>query len=95
MVSGESVHETQIFFIPARFIQSPHRPYLVDLQCLRQAALFSRKIDAKWLRLQFVLGYNWAKNKTTLDYRITTKWSDGPRLKRKERVSERHSGIHP
>lgn len=51
-----------------------------------QIALFSKKINMKWLRLQFVAGYNWSKNKASLDYRITTKWSDGARIKRKERV---------
>ena len=51
-----------------------------------QVALFSKKINLKWLRLQFVAGYNWSKNKATLDYRITTKWSEGARIKRKERV---------
>jgi hypothetical protein len=51
-----------------------------------QLALFSKKINMKWLRLQFVAGYNWTKQKATLDYRITTKWSEGARIKRKEGV---------
>jgi hypothetical protein len=38
-------------------------------------------------RLQFVLGYNWARRAPSLDYRLTTKWGDGPRIRRKERVS--------
>lgn len=60
---------------------------------LGQAALFSRKLTVSVFRLQFVLGYNWKHNTPSLDYRLTTKWGDGPRLKRKEQaqVSEAFS----
>eukprot|EP00882_Tetradesmus_deserticola_P005160 GHRQ01005435.1.p1 GENE.GHRQ01005435.1~~GHRQ01005435.1.p1 ORF type:complete len:211 (+),score=89.28 GHRQ01005435.1:235-867(+) len=51
-----------------------------------QAALFSRKININVFRLQFVLGYNWKQRTPSLDYKLTTKWGDGPRLKRKEQV---------
>jgi len=40
-------------------------------------------------RLQFVLSYNWERAAPNLEYRLTTKWSDGPRIKRKERVGAR------
>lgn len=53
---------------------------------LGQVALFSSKINISVFRLQFVLGYNWKQRLPSLDYRLTTKWGDGPRLKRKERV---------
>ncbi|KAF8067322.1 hypothetical protein HT031_002370 [Scenedesmus sp. PABB004] len=51
-----------------------------------QAALYSSKIFFSVFRLQFVLGYNWRRGAPSLDYRLTTKWGDGPRLKRKERA---------
>ncbi|WIA33159.1 hypothetical protein OEZ86_006307 [Tetradesmus obliquus] len=51
-----------------------------------QAAVFSSKININVFRLQFVLGYNWKQHTPSLDYRLTTKWGDGPRLKRKERA---------
>ncbi|KAF5830162.1 hypothetical protein DUNSADRAFT_14939 [Dunaliella salina] len=50
-----------------------------------QVCAFSKKLQFGWLRLQFMAGYNWARKMPTLDYRVTTKWSDGGRLKRKER----------
>eukprot|EP00878_Enallax_costatus_P009408 GHUV01009831.1.p1 GENE.GHUV01009831.1~~GHUV01009831.1.p1 ORF type:complete len:172 (+),score=23.75 GHUV01009831.1:306-821(+) len=55
-----------------------------------QAALFSRKININVFRLQFVLGFNWKTTTPSLDYKLTTKWGDGPQLKRKEcvRVSD-------
>jgi len=52
-----------------------------------QVCVFSRKLQLGWLRLQFMAGYNWSRQRPTLDYRVTTKWSDGARFKRKERYS--------
>ncbi|GAX77466.1 hypothetical protein CEUSTIGMA_g4910.t1 [Chlamydomonas eustigma] len=51
-----------------------------------QAALFSSKIQLGWLRLQGVVGYNWRTKKPSLDYRVSTKWNDGPRVGKKERI---------
>ena len=34
-----------------------------------QLCVFSRKLTWKWMRLQFMAGYNWARNRPTLDYR--------------------------
>mmetsp|Transcript_14552 Transcript_14552/g.42538 ORF Transcript_14552/g.42538 Transcript_14552/m.42538 type:complete len:270 (-) Transcript_14552:423-1232(-) len=59
-----------------------------------QVAVFSRKVHMRWLRLQCVAGYNWARQKPTLDYRVTTKWSDGPRMKRKERFDFFDQGLN-
>ncbi|KAL6764036.1 hypothetical protein V8C86DRAFT_2480865 [Haematococcus lacustris] len=50
-----------------------------------QVCLFSRKLQWRWLRLQFMAGYNWARMKPTLDYRLSTKWNDGGSIKHKER----------
>jgi hypothetical protein len=62
-------------------VRPAYIPHLVP-----KVALFSRKLQLGWIRLQGVAGYNWLKQKPTLDYRMTTKWGDGPRLRRKERV---------
>ena len=35
--------------------------------------MFSRKLQLGWLRLQIVAGYNWEKQKPTLDYRYGLK----------------------
>ena len=48
----------------------------------------TKKPQLSVFRLQFVLGYNWARRAPSLDYRLTTKWGDGPRIRRKERVRE-------
>eukprot|EP00195_Chlamydomonas_chlamydogama_P009442 CAMPEP_0202891212 /NCGR_PEP_ID=MMETSP1392-20130828/1327_1 /ASSEMBLY_ACC=CAM_ASM_000868 /TAXON_ID=225041 /ORGANISM="Chlamydomonas chlamydogama, Strain SAG 11-48b" /LENGTH=332 /DNA_ID=CAMNT_0049574897 /DNA_START=72 /DNA_END=1070 /DNA_ORIENTATION=+ len=49
-----------------------------------QVCLFSKKLAWGWLRLQFMAGYQWSKHRPSLDYRISTKWGDTQRLKRKE-----------
>lgn len=49
-----------------------------------QAALFSSKLALGLFRLQLSAGFDWRKKRPTLDYKITTKWSDGQRIKRKE-----------
>jgi len=56
-----------------------------------QVALFSPKIKLGWLRLQGVVSYNWRTKKPSLDYRISTKWNDGPRVGRKERIRIGHN----
>jgi len=59
---------------------------LLVVPALSSAAIYSNKINFSVFRLQFVLGFNYAKRTPSLDYRLTTKWGDGPRLKRKEKV---------
>ncbi|GBF99398.1 hypothetical protein Rsub_12331 [Raphidocelis subcapitata] len=70
----------------SRYVRS-----LLVVPALSTAAVFSSKIRLNIFRLQFVLSYNWARRAPNLEYRLTTKWSDGPRIKRKERfqVSDR------
>ncbi|KAG2498012.1 hypothetical protein HYH03_004270 [Edaphochlamys debaryana] len=48
------------------------------------AALYSRKLAWGILRCQFVAGYFWDRQRPSFDYRISTKWNDGLRMKRKE-----------
>ncbi len=48
--------------------------------------LYSAKIPLGFLRLQFMASLKCHSLQPSLDYRVTTKWSDGPRIKRKERV---------
>ncbi|KAI8471417.1 MAG: hypothetical protein J3K34DRAFT_417057 [Monoraphidium minutum] len=66
---------------------------LLVVPALSTAAAFSSKIQLSVFRLQFVVSYNWQRRQPNLEYRLTTKWSDGPRIKRKERfqVSDRCS----
>lgn len=70
----------------SRYVRS-----LLVVPALSTAAVFSSKIRLSVFRLQFVLSYNWQRKTPNLEYRLTTKWSDGPRIKRKERfqVSDR------
>ncbi|KIY94322.1 hypothetical protein MNEG_13640 [Monoraphidium neglectum] len=64
---------------------------LLVIPAMSTAAVFSSKIQLSVFRLQFVASYNWQRRAPSLEYRLTTKWSDGPRIKRKERfqVSDR------
>jgi DNA/RNA endonuclease G (NUC1) len=64
----------------ARYVRS-----LLVVPALSTAAAFSSKIQLSVFRLQFVVSYNWERKAPNLEYRITTKWSDGPRIQRKER----------
>jgi len=61
-----------------------HKVVLTPLAHL--VAVHSAKVGLGVLRLQLSAGFNWARRQPTLDYRLTTKWSDGPRFKRKEVV---------
>ncbi|GFR41325.1 hypothetical protein Agub_g2009 [Astrephomene gubernaculifera] len=64
---------------PGRFVQK-----VLVLPQQRFAALYSRKLAWGFLRCQFVAGYFWDRRKASLDYRLSTKWNDGLRFKRKE-----------
>ncbi|MEW5297198.1 MAG: hypothetical protein WDW38_006022 [Sanguina aurantia] len=78
-LTAKPVDETSL---PGRSIQK-----LLILPQQTTAALYSKKLGWGILRLQFVAGYNWKLRKCMLDYRVTTKWSDGARVKMKERYS--------
>jgi hypothetical protein len=71
---------------PGRYVRS-----LLLVPQLSTAAAFSARIPLGVFRLQCVLSYNWARRAPSLEYRLTTKWSDGARIRRKERfvVSDR------
>lgn len=66
----------------ARYVRS-----LLVVPALSTAAVFSSKLRLSVFRLQFVASYNWARRAPNLEYRLTTKWSDGARVRRKERFS--------
>ncbi|GLC45727.1 hypothetical protein PLESTB_000505200 [Pleodorina starrii] len=62
-----------------RFVQK-----LLVMPQQRFAALYSRKLGWGFLRCQFVAGYFWDTRRPSLDYRLSTKWNEGLRFKRKE-----------
>ncbi|KXZ56482.1 hypothetical protein GPECTOR_1g431 [Gonium pectorale] len=64
---------------PGRFVQ---KVLLLPQQSF--AALYSRKLSWGFLRCQFVAGYFWDRHRPSLDYRLSTKWNEGLRFKRKE-----------
>ncbi|KAG2422945.1 hypothetical protein HYH02_015381 [Chlamydomonas schloesseri] len=64
---------------PGRFVQK-----VLVLPQQHFAALYSRKLAWGILRCQFVAGYFWDRQRPSLDYRLSTKWNEGLRIKRKE-----------
>ncbi|PNW77284.1 hypothetical protein CHLRE_10g429850v5 [Chlamydomonas reinhardtii] len=64
---------------PGRFVQK-----VLVLPQQHFAALYSRKLAWGILRCQFVAGYFWDRKRPSLDYRLSTKWNEGLRIKRKE-----------
>lgn len=57
------------------------------------AAVHSHKLRLGILRLQLVAGFNWDKMRPLIDYRLWTKWDDGPSFKRREKFNIADTGL--
>jgi hypothetical protein len=68
-----------------RFSRLLHKVLVVPTHSL--ACAYSAKIPLWVLRLQLMASYNWTTRTPVLNYRLTTKWSEGARVKHKETVS--------
>lgn len=52
-----------------------------------QVEFHTRKVPFWVFNVNMVLGYSWSRSQPLLEYRLTTKWSEGPKFRAKKQLS--------